>query len=96
MWCVSIHSIKLYYLETAYSPVKDACLLQHVAQIDVCVQEVRIQGDRFLEVVDGQPDLALRIEHAAQIAPGHREIGTRFNRLKIAGLMFFVSFFVCV
>lgn len=75
-------------IETLYSPIEYARLLQHVAQIDVGVQEVRIQCDGLLEVVDGQPDLALRIEHAAQIAPGHREIGARFNRLQIAALWF--------
>ena len=67
-------------------PVEDARLLQHIAQVDVGVQEVGVERHRLLEVVDGQPYLALRVEHAAQVAPGHGEVGPRLDGLQVAAL----------
>lgn len=64
-----------------HSPVKDASLFQDVSQVNVGVQEVRVQRHSFLEVMNGEPDLALCIEHTAEVAPGHRKIRTRFDGL---------------
>lgn len=36
--------------------------------------------------MDRQPDLALRVEHAAQVAPGHGEIGPGLYRLQVTCL----------
>lgn len=69
-----------------HSPVKDSGLLQHVSQVDVGVQEVRVQGDRLLEVMDGEPNLALCVEHTAQVAPCDGEVGTRLYCLQVASL----------
>ena len=55
------HSTHYSYL----SPVKDARLLQHIAQVDVGVQEVGVERHSLLEVVDGKPDLSLGVEHTA-------------------------------
>lgn len=57
-----------------HSPVEDARLLQDVRQIDVRVQEVRVQSHGLLEVVNRQPDLALCIEDTTEVAPGHRKV----------------------
>ena len=64
-----------------FLPIKNPSLLEHVAKVDVSVQEIWIQSHGLLEVMDRQPDLALSVEHAAKIAPRDREIWTRFNRL---------------
>lgn len=37
-------------------------------------------------MVDGEPDLALRVEHAAQVGPGDRKVGPGLNRFQVAGL----------
>lgn len=68
------------------SPVEDAGLLQDVAKVDVRVQEVGVQRHGLLEVVDGEPDLALGVEHAPQVAPGHGEVGPRLDGFQIARL----------
>jgi hypothetical protein len=47
------------------SPVEYTGFLEDVAEIDVSIKEVRIEGDRLLEVVNGQPYFALGIEDAA-------------------------------
>lgn len=62
-------------------PVEDPGLLEDVAQVDVGVQEVGVEGHGLLEVVDGQPDLALGVEHASQVAPGHSKVGSCLNGL---------------
>lgn len=67
-------------------PIKDARLLENVAQIDVGIQEIWIQCDRLFEMMDGQPNFTLSVEHAPQIAPGNGKIGTRFNCFQIARL----------
>jgi len=67
-------------------PVKNPSLLKDVAEIDVGVQEVGVQTDGLLEVVDGQPDLALGVEHAAEVAPGHGKVRPGLNGLQIASL----------
>lgn len=36
--------------------------------------------------MDRQPDLALRVKHATQIAPGDGKVGPRFDGLQIASL----------
>lgn len=71
---------------SAHSPVKDARLFQHIAQVDVSVEKVWVQCDRLLEMMDGQPNLVLGIEHTAQVAPGHRKVRPSFDRLQIARL----------
>lgn len=68
-------------LPLLHSPIEDARLLQHVRQIDVRVQEVRVQCDRLLEVMNRQPDLALCIEDTAEVAPGHRKVRPSFDGL---------------
>lgn len=37
-------------------------------------------------MVDGEPDLALRVEHAAEIAPSHGEVGLCLDGFEVAGL----------
>lgn len=70
-----------------HSPIENSRLLQHVAQVDVGVQEIRIQCDGLLEVMDREPNFSLCVEHASQIAPCDREIRTRFNCFQIARLI---------
>lgn len=70
-------------------PIKDACLLENISQIDVGIQEVWIQCDGFFEMMNSQPNFALCIEHATQIAPCNGKIGTRFNRFQITRLNIF-------
>lgn len=70
-----------------HSPIEDPGLLQHVSQVDVRVQEVRIERDGLLKVVDRQPDLALGVEHAAQVAPGHGKVRPGFDGLQVACLV---------
>jgi hypothetical protein len=36
--------------------------------------------DGFFKMVDREPNFALRVEHAAEIRPGDRELRLRFNR----------------
>lgn len=85
-WACQNESMSFEVFICKHSPVKDSGLLQHVAQVDVGVQEVRVQRDRLLEVMDGEPDLALSVEHAAQVAPCDGEVGTRLDSLKVASL----------
>jgi hypothetical protein len=40
-------------------PVEYPGLLEHIAEVDVGVQEVGVQGHRLLKVVDGQPYFTL-------------------------------------
>jgi hypothetical protein len=49
-------------------------------------QEVWVQAYGLLEVVDGQPDLSLGIEDAAEVAPRDRKVGPRLDGLQIASL----------
>lgn len=70
-----------------HSPIEDPGLLQHVSEVDVRVQEVRIERDGLLKVVDRQPDLALGVEHAAQVAPGHGKVRPGFDGLQVACLV---------
>ena len=72
--------------ETKSEPVKNPGLLQHVPEVDVCIEKIRIQSDGLLEVVDGQPDLALRVEHAPEVAPGHGEVRPGLDGLQVASL----------
>lgn len=67
-------------------PVKNASLLEHIAQVDVGVQEIGIQLHSLLKVVNGEPDLALGIEHTAQVAPGHGEAGLSLDGLQVTAL----------
>lgn len=67
-------------------PIKDARFFQNVAEIDVCVEEVRVQRDSFFKMVNGQPNFALSIEDAAQVGPGNSKIWSRFDCLQIASL----------
>lgn len=67
-------------------PIEDPGFLEDVSQVDVGVQEVRVERDGLLEVVDGQPDLALRVEHAAQVAPGDGKVGPGLDGLQVASL----------
>lgn len=84
---VVMNRCRLLFLKSDWhSPVKDSGLLQHISQVDVGVQEVRVQGDRLLEVMDGEPDLSLCIEHTAKVAPCNGEVGTRLYGLKVASL----------
>ena len=48
-------------------PIEYSGLFQHVAQIDVGVQKVWVESDCLLEVVDGEPNLTLGVEHAAEV-----------------------------
>lgn len=66
--------------------VENPGLFQHVAEVDVGVQEVWIQSHGFFEVMDGQPDLSLGVEHATQVAPCHGEVWPCFNRFQVTSL----------
>lgn len=68
------------------SPIEDPGLLQDIAQVDVGVQEVGIEPDSLLEVMYGQPNLPLGVEHAAQVAPGDGEIRPRLYSFQVARL----------
>lgn len=70
----------------SHSPIEDARLFQHIAQVDVSVEKVRIQCDRFLEMMYSQPNFVLCIKHTTQIAPGHRKVRPCFDRFQIARL----------
>ena len=67
-------------------PVKNSGFFQNISKIDVGVQKIGIQTHCFLEMVNGQPDLTLCVEDAAEVTPGHREIRTGFNGFQIARL----------
>lgn len=69
-----------------HSPVKDSRLLQNVAQVDVGVEEVRVQSHRLLEVMNGEPDLALSVKNASEVAPSDGEVGTRLDGLEVTSL----------
>lgn len=84
--------VKQQYLKKNHSPIEDPGLLQHVSEVDVRVQEVRIERDRLLKVVDRQPDLALGVEHAAQVAPGHGKVRPGFDCLQVACLSLCVCY----
>lgn len=75
-----------YLKKNDYSPVKDPRLLQHISQVDVGVEKVGIQGDRFLEVMYRQPDLALCVKYTAKIAPCDGKVRARLNRFQVARL----------
>lgn len=70
------------------SPIEDPRLFEDVAEIDVSVEEIRIQGDRFFEVMYGQPYFALGIEDATEVAPGDCEVRSCLDGLQIASLEF--------
>lgn len=63
-----------------YCSVEDPSLFQDISQVDQCIDEVRIQGDGLLEVVYGQPYLALGVEDAPKVGPRYGEVGLRLNR----------------
>ena len=69
------------------SPVEYPGLLEDVSQVHVGVQEVWVERHRLLEVVYGQPDLALGVEDAPEVAPGHGEVGPGLDGLQVARLM---------
>lgn len=62
-----------------HSPIEDSRLLQHIAQVDVGIQEVRIQSHSFFEVMNRQPDLALCVKYTSKVAPCNGEVRTCFN-----------------
>ena len=70
-------------------PVKNPGLLEDVSQVDVGVQKVGVQCHRLLEVVDGEPDLSLGVEHAPKVAPSHGEVRTCLDSFQITRLFFF-------
>ena len=37
-------------------------------------------------MVDGEPDLSLGVEHAAEVGPGHGKVGPRLYGFQVAGL----------
>lgn len=74
-------------------PIKDACLFENVAQIDVCIQKVWIQCDCFFKMMNCQPNFTLSVEHATQIAPCNGKIGTCFNSFQITRLNIMIDFF---
>lgn len=67
-------------------PIKDPCFLQYISQIDVGVKEVRIQLDGLFEVMNGEPNLTLSIEHAAKVRPCNSKIWLRFYCFQVACL----------
>ena len=69
-------------------PVKYPCFFQNIAKIDVSIEEIRVQSNRLLKVMNRQPDLALRVEYAPQVTPGHGKIRLRFDCFQIACLFF--------
>ncbi len=83
--------MKSLHLNCNYLPVEDSSFFENISKIDVRVQEVRIESDGFLEVVDGQPDLALSVEHAAQVAPCDGEVRSGLDGFQVASLLKWVQ-----
>lgn len=77
-------------------PIKDTRFLKYVAQIDIRVQEVRVQRHSLLEVMNGQPYFALSIKYASQIAPSDSEIRSGLDGFQITSLFLCVCVCVCV
>ena len=53
------------------------------AEVNMHVRPKEVQKRRFrylLKVMNGQPNLALLVKHAAQIAPGDSKVRCRFDR----------------
>ena len=73
-------------LQLTSLPIEYSGLFQHVAQIDVGVQKVWVERHSLLEVVDGQPDLALGVEHTAQVGPGNGKVGSGLDSFQITRL----------
>lgn len=74
--------------EGMLSPVKNPSFFEDVSEVDVCIQKIRIQGHGLFEVMNGQPNFALGVENAPQVAPCDREIRSRLDRLEVASLFF--------
>lgn len=68
------------------SPIKDSCFLEDVSQIDVGIEEIRIEGHRLFEMMYCQPYFILWIEDAPQITPGYGEVGPSLDGFKITSL----------
>ena len=62
-------------------PIKDSCLLENIAKVDVSVEEVWIKSDGFLKVMYSQPYFALCIEYTTKIAPGNCKVWSCFDSL---------------
>lgn len=75
-----------YTMMNINSPVEDSRLFEHISKVDVCVKEVRVECDGFLEVMYRKPDFALCVKHTAEIAPCDSEVWSSFDGFQIAGL----------
>ena len=60
--------------ELCNKPVKYSRFFQNISEINVGVQKVGVKCDSLLKVVDSEPDLALGIEHASEVGPGHGKV----------------------
>lgn len=76
----------LIILFCAYTLEHLCVFITYAAQAAAAAVRERVTRTDLLEVVYREPDLALRVEHAAQVAPGNREVGPRLDRLQVAGL----------
>ena len=74
---------------SVFLPVENSGFFEDVSQIDVGVQEIGVQCHSFLEMVNGQPNLALSIEDATKVAPSHRKVWPGLDGSQVAGLIVF-------
>jgi hypothetical protein len=65
--------------------------IDNICKIVARVQEVRIEFGGFLEVMHGQPFLALSVEHASQAVPCDGEVRSLLDGYQIAMLGFVQS-----
>ena len=78
--------LQVYNPQNWYSPIEYPGLLEHIAKVDVGIQEVGVQSHRFFEMVDGEPYLPLGIEDAAKVAPGHSKVRPGLNGFQVTRL----------
>ena len=79
--CHDGHDYILWFL-----PVKNPRFFENISQVDVCIQEIGIQGDGLFKMMNSQPNFALGIEHASQVTPGDGKVWSGFNCFQVASL----------
>ena len=80
----TVQKINLWFL-----PVKNPRFFENISQVDVCIQEIGIQGDGLFKMMNSQPNFALGIEDATQVTPGDGKVWSGFNCFQVASLQCF-------
>ena len=70
-----------------YRPIKDACLFEHVAKIDICIEKGTVKFDGLLKIVDGKPNVTTLVVNAAKIGVGNGKVRIATDRLDVALLL---------